>query len=91
VIGKGAIQQGPWKDWKSFKSHCCPIHHILSTPHLPTSPLLVVAGTECEVNNPKRQKLFECLYRIPAAISKPLPVSFRQFQKENFFQASIGE
>jgi hypothetical protein len=59
VTGKVIIQQGPWKDWISFKSQWCPIHDTLSTSHLLTSPLLLGARTEREVNNSKRQKLFE--------------------------------
>jgi hypothetical protein len=62
VIRKVKIQQGPWKDWTNFRSHCCPMRHILSTSHLVPSFLLVEARTQCEVNNSKVQKLFECLY-----------------------------
>jgi hypothetical protein len=75
VIGKVAIQQRLWKDWTSFRSHCCPIHHILLASHLVTSPLLVGARTQCEVNNSKRQKLFECLDWIYPAIWIPALVS----------------
>jgi hypothetical protein len=69
------IQQRQWKDWTSFRSHCCTIHHILSTSHLSTSPLLVGTRTQCEVNNSKHQKLFEYLYRIYASIWIPARIS----------------
>jgi hypothetical protein len=61
VIEKVTIEQGPWKDWMSFKSHCCSIHCILSTSHLLNSPLLVGARRQCKVINSECNKLFECL------------------------------
>jgi hypothetical protein len=75
VIGKVTIQQRPWKDWTSFKSHCRPIHHILSTSHLLISSLLVGARTQCEVTDSKRKKLFECLSWISASIWIPARIS----------------
>jgi hypothetical protein len=80
-IGKVTIQHRSWNDWTSFKPHCCSIHHLLFTSHLLTSPLLVRARTQCEVNNSKRQKLFESLEWLSAAIldSGPRLSVYRQW------------
>jgi hypothetical protein len=49
IIGQFTIQQRPWKDWTSFRSHCYPISHILPIPHLPTSYLSAGAKAQCEI------------------------------------------
>jgi hypothetical protein len=68
LIGKFTIERRPRRDWTSFRSPCYLIHHILATSHLATSPLLIGARTQCQVNDCKHQKLFDCSYRIYAPI-----------------------